>query len=51
MALVANPAHAHIAFKVSSIAESPILPRARRGEEYPDQVRIQSPRVLRLLFR
>jgi hypothetical protein len=24
--------------------------RARCGKEYPDQVRIQSPRVLRLLF-
>ena len=30
---------------------APILPRARCGEEDPDQVCIQPPRVLRILFR
>jgi catechol 2,3-dioxygenase-like lactoylglutathione lyase family enzyme len=51
--LVANPEVAHIAFKVSSLhsPSSDLSTRARCGEEDPDQVRIQSPRVLRFLFR
>ena len=51
IALFANPVFAHIAFKVSSLVEFRVHPRARCGEEYPDQVRLQPPRVLRLLFR
>ena len=36
IALFANPAFAHVAFKVSSLGRVTIRPRARRGKEYPE---------------
>ena len=46
IALFANPIFAHVAFKVSSLAEFRSF-----GEECPNQVCIQPSRVLRLLLR
>ena len=50
IALFANPVCAH-RLQGFFTRRVPVHPRARCGEEFPDQVRLQPPRVLRLLFR
>jgi catechol 2,3-dioxygenase-like lactoylglutathione lyase family enzyme len=51
IALFADPEIAHTGFKVSSLAELRSFHARVCGEEDPDQVCTQLPRVLRLLFR